>query len=56
MQKTHYKLLVCLMVFLCLIIIPTSFAADADASLIEENTNSLDSLGLVERFIGFSQY
>lgn len=48
MQKTHYKLLVCLMVFLCLIIIPTSFAADADASLIEENTNSLDSLGLVE--------
>ena len=48
MQKTYYKLLVCLMIFLCLIIIPTSFAADADASLIDENTNSLDSLGLVE--------
>ena len=48
MQKTHYKLLVCLMAFLCLIIIPTSFAADADAGLIDENTNSLNSLDLVE--------
>ena len=36
------------MAFLCLIIIPTSFAADADAGLIDENTNSLNSLDLVE--------
>ena len=48
MQKTHYKLLVCWMIFLCLVIIPTSFAADADAGLIDENTNSPNSLDLVE--------
>ena len=48
MKKTHYKLLVCLMIFLCLVIIPTSFAADADAGLIDENTNSPNSLDFVE--------
>ena len=46
MHKTHYKLLVCLMVFLCLIIIPTSFAADADS--LDENIISDNSLDLVE--------
>ena len=46
MQNAHYKLLVCLMVFLCLIIIPTSFAADADS--LDENIISDNSLDLVE--------
>ena len=36
MHKTHYKLLVCLMIFLSLIVIPTSFAADADAYSMDE--------------------
>ena len=47
MHKTHYKLLVCLMIFLCLIVIPTSFAADADSYSIDEAViydNSLDSV------------
>ena len=47
MHKTHYKLLVCLMIFLCLIVIPTSFAADADAYSIDDSVfydNSLDSV------------
>ena len=46
MHKTHYKLLVCLMIFLCLIVIPISFAADADAFSMDESViycNSLDS-------------
>ena len=46
MHKTHYKLLVCLMVFLCLIIIPTSFAADIDADSIDDTIISDESLDL----------
>ena len=46
MHKTHYKLLACLMVFLCLIIIPTSFAADIDADSIDDTIISDESLDL----------
>ena len=48
MHKTHYKLLVCLMVFLCLIVIPTSFAADADTDLMDDTIISDDSIDLVD--------
>ena len=48
MHKTHYKLLVCLMVFLCLIIIPTSFAADADTDLMDDTIICDDSIDLVD--------
>ena len=48
MHKTHYKLLVCLMIFLCLIVIPTSFAADADAYSMDESIFSDNSLNLAE--------
>ena len=48
MHKTHYKLLVCLMIFLCLIVIPTSFAADSDAYSMNESIFSDNSLNLAE--------
>ena len=48
MHKTHYKLLVCLMIFLSLIVIPTSFAADADAYSMDESILSDNSLNLAE--------
>lgn len=37
MHKTHYKLIVYLMIFLCLIVIPTSFAADADSYSVDDS-------------------
>ena len=48
MHKTHYKLLVCLMIFLCLIVIPTSFAADADSASIDDSLIYDDSLNSVD--------
>ena len=48
MHKTHYKLLVCLMIFLCLIVIPTSFAADADAYSMDDSIIYEDSLNFAD--------
>ncbi|MBQ2962738.1 C1 family peptidase [Methanobrevibacter sp.] len=48
MHKTHYRLLVCLMAFIFLIILPTSFAADVDADLMDGNLIYDDSLCLAD--------
>ena len=53
MQKTRYKLLVCLMFFLCLIILSTSFAAAADTDLMDGNIICDNSLGLVDSVGGY---
>ena len=51
MHKTYYKLLACLMVFFCIIIIPTSFAADFDEDSIDDTSISDDSFGLAESML-----